>query len=94
MALTGTLVIRSRVSPPVTVTLGGPAGTGTSALSAAAVKALQPAVDVTVAGQNLGTWAPAGDPGQGTPAWVLGVVILAAIVFGSIGLYTVTKGLR
>lgn len=89
-----TLTIRSRIAPPVTVTVPGQPGGTPNVLAQAALHALQPAVEASIAGQSLGTWAPAGDPGPGTPGWVLAVVVVFAVVLGSIGLYTVTKGLR
>jgi hypothetical protein len=82
--------VTTRLLPPFTVDIPSNAPASGPGIGAALLAAVQPQVELSVAGQPVQTWAPAGKP---TTNLFPAVVAILAVVLGlaAFGLYTLVK---
>ena len=85
------VTVKTRLLPDFTVSLPPQSSTGTGGAFDTLIAIAKPKVSVTVAGQPLQTWAPAGEP---TTNYFPLVVAIGAIVaaLAAFGLYTAIRG--
>ena len=85
------VTVKTRVLPPFTLNVPPDSSAGTGGIASKLLALAQPSVSISVAGQQVQTWAPAGEPSTNFFPLVVAAGIILLVLAG-VGIHRILRG--